>query len=75
MDPPDLALERLARRRRPSLIRQVRQIHRQRRDRERPDDLGREPRCRGTPARTKIREGSGHGRCRHRHGLRLEQMF
>lgn len=76
MDAPDLALERQSRRlpvRRRRLI--AWRLHRQRRDRERPHDLGRESRRRRTPARAEVGKRGGHGRRGHRHARRLEQMF
>jgi hypothetical protein len=78
MDAPDLALERQSRRlsiRRSARFGLLWRLHRQRRDRERSHDLGRESRRSGTPACAEVGKRGGHGRRRHRHARRLEQMF
>ncbi len=79
---PDLAFDRLATRQparlatrqpaRQSARQSARlclpgRLHRQRRDRQRPNDLGRRSRRGPTPARAKVGKRGGHGRCRHRH--------
>ena len=62
VDAPDLALDRLF-----GWAFVSRRRHRQRRDRKRPDDLGRESRRSRSPARAKVGKRGGHGRRGHRH--------